>query len=68
MKIMIPKEGTRARAVVKTISWRVIASITTMTIVYIFTGHILLSAGIGAVEVITKMILYYLHERVWYKI
>jgi len=68
MKINIPEEGTRARAVVKTISWRIIASLTTMVIVYIFTGHMLLSAGVGAVEVITKMVFYYFHERLWNQI
>lgn len=68
MKIKIPEGGTPARAVAKAISWRVIASITTVAIVYLFTGHLLLSAGIGVVEVITKMIFYYYHERVWNRI
>ena len=68
MKINIPKEGTRGRAVAKAISWRIIASITTMAIVYLFTGHLLLSAGVGIIEVITKMIFYYFHERFWNKI
>ena len=53
------------RSILKTISWRVIATCTTMTIVYIFTGQVALSLGIGAVEVVTKMIFYYLHERAW---
>jgi len=36
-----------------------------MLLVFIFTGKIALSAGIGAAEVISRMILYYLHERLW---
>jgi uncharacterized membrane protein len=58
----------KKRSLVKTISWRVIASLTTVSIVYVFTGKIVLSIGIGAVEVFVKMLLYYLHERVWQKI
>lgn len=68
MDMNLPKEGTRARAVLKAISWRIIASMTTMAIVYTFTGHLLLSAGIGVVEVITKMFFYYFHERAWNRI
>lgn len=36
-----------------------------MSIVFAFTRELALSAGVGAVEVITKLILYYLHERIW---
>ena len=53
------------RSLFKTISWRCIATITTITIVYAFTGKVPLSLGIGAVEVVSKMILYYFHERIW---
>ncbi len=53
------------RTILKTISWRIIATCTTMTIVYFFTGQVALSLGVGVVEVITKMIFYYLHERAW---
>ena len=56
------------RTMAKTISWRIIASLTTMTIVYLFTGEMILSLGVGAVEVVSKMILYYLHERAWGKL
>jgi uncharacterized membrane protein len=53
------------RSLFKTISWRCIATITTITIVYAFTRKIPLSLGIGGVEVVSKMILYYFHERIW---
>jgi uncharacterized membrane protein len=56
------------RSVAKTVSWRVIATFTTMLIVFIFTREIALSAGVGIVEAISKMIFYYLHERAWNKI
>jgi len=59
---------THTRTVVKAISWRIIATLTTMTIVFFFTRKIVLSLGVGLVEVITKITFYYLHERTWHKI
>ena len=53
------------RSLFKTISWRVIASTTTFLLVLLFTRKVTLSLGIGAAEVISKMLFYYLHERVW---
>ncbi len=53
------------RSIVKTISWRVLATFTTMVIVYIFTNQLMLSLGIGFFELLSKMLLYYGHERVW---
>ena len=57
-----------SRTVAKSISWRVFATLTTMTIVFIFTRRIMLSLGVGLAEVIAKIIFYYLHERIWNKI
>lgn len=54
------------RTVIKAISWRVIATLTTMSIVFIFTREIMLSLGVGFTEVIAKIIFYYLHERFWH--
>ncbi len=58
-------EQHRRRTIVKTVSWRIIATIITVMIVFFFTGKIILSIGIGFVEVTTKMFFYYMHERVW---
>jgi uncharacterized membrane protein len=55
----------RIRSIVKTISWRATATITTIVMVFLFTGSIALSVGIGATEVVVKLIIYYLHERLW---
>ena len=55
------------RHILKTITWRIIATLTTILIVYFFTGNVELSLGAGGIEVVLKMVLYYLHERVWYK-
>ncbi|MBD3426552.1 MAG: adenylyl-sulfate kinase [Candidatus Omnitrophica bacterium] len=50
------------------LSWRVCATITTMLLVYIFTGRLVIAVGIGVVEVAVKMALYYFHERAWDRI
>lgn len=50
----------------KAISWRVVGTLDTTILAWIITGSIELGAMIGGVEVITKTILYYFHERVWY--
>lgn len=51
---------------VKAITWRVIASLDTTVIAYFVTGGDITKAiSIGGFEVITKMVIYYFHERVW---
>jgi uncharacterized membrane protein len=56
------------RHILKTISWRIIGTIDTMVISWIITGSLKWGVAIGAVEVVTKMVLYFLHERAWYKL
>ena len=56
------------RSVVKTISWRTVGTLDTMIIAYFITGNLVMAASIGSIEVVTKMILYYYHERVWNKL
>ena len=56
------------RSITKAISWRFLATVTTISIVFIFTKKLMLSLGVGLVEVISKVIFYYLHERIWGKI
>ncbi len=56
------------RSVIKTISWRTLGTIDTMVISYLVTGNLVMAASIGSIEVVTKMILYYYHERAWNKI
>ncbi len=60
--------GSHRVSVLKAISWRVLGTIDTMVISYILTGNIKIAVGIGSIEVVSKMILYYLHERVWGRI
>ena len=56
------------RSVVKTISWRTVGTIDTIAISYFITGDLTMAASIGSIEVVTKMVLYYFHERGWNKI
>ena len=58
------KESKR-RSILKTISWRFWATLTTAILVYIFTGKIELAAAIGGLEIVIKMIMYFVHERAW---
>ena len=53
------------RSVVKTISWRTVGTLDTVIVSYFVTGNLVMAASIGTIEVITKMILYYFHERAW---
>ncbi|MFQ5647617.1 MAG: DUF2061 domain-containing protein [Candidatus Aenigmatarchaeota archaeon] len=55
----------RARSIMKGVTWRVLATLATIAIVLAFTGELILAVGVGAVEVISKLILYYFHERTW---
>ena len=53
------------KSAIKAISWRLIGTIDTMIISYIITGKLTIAVSIGSVEVLTKTILYYFHERLW---
>jgi uncharacterized membrane protein len=53
------------RSVAKAISWRIVATVTTIFLVFAFTGNLVISGGVGLTELITKIVIYYVHERVW---
>ena len=55
------------RHIAKTVSWRIIGTLDTMLLSSIITGSWTIGLTIGGVEVLTKMLLYFLHERAWYK-
>ncbi len=56
------------RHLAKTITWRIVGTLDTIVLSWIITGNPLTGLKIGAAEVITKMLLYYLHERVWFNV
>ena len=56
---------THKKTLLKTISWRLIGTLDTMLITYFVTGSIAIGLSIGGIDVFSKLILYYLHERIW---
>jgi uncharacterized membrane protein len=54
-----------SRSFFKAVSWRITGSIDTFVLSFIITGNAKVAGSIATVEVITKIFLYYLHERAW---
>ena len=54
------------RHIVKTISWRIIGTMDTLLLSWLITGDFVTGFKISVIEVITKMVLYYMHERFWF--
>ena len=65
---IFPKDPSIKRHILKTITWRILGTIDTIILSWIITGDPLIGVEIGLFELLTKMGLYFLHERVWYKI
>ena len=59
--------ASKARSILKTISWRIAGNLDTMALGWIITGDPTVGLKIGALELITKFVLYYIHERIWLK-
>lgn len=59
------KRETNARSIAKAISWRATGSIDTFVLSLLVTGSFSLAGSIASLEVITKIVLYYFHERAW---
>lgn len=57
-----------SRSLLKSISWRIVGTLDTIIISYLITGELAFALSIGGIELVTKMILYVVHERVWNKI
>ncbi|WP_378185561.1 DUF2061 domain-containing protein [Aquimarina sp. W85] len=53
------------RSIAKAISWRIIGTLDTLLISYVLTGELILATSIASVDFVTKMILYFFHERLW---
>ena len=56
------------RHMAKTVSWRVIGTLDTVLLSFLITGSWETGFTIGAIEILTKMLLYFIHERAWYKL
>ena len=55
------------RHILKTISWRCIGTLDTLILSWLISGDLFVGVKISSIEILTKMILYYIHERVWFK-
>lgn len=62
------KAYSRRVSLTKGVTWRFLGSIDTMLIALIYTGNLNMGAKIASTEFITKVILYYIHERIWNRI
>ena len=58
---------SHSTSVVKAFTWRFIATTITTLLVLLMTGELHLAAKVGALDIVTKLIAYYLHERGWIK-
>ncbi len=59
---------SHARSLVKSLSFRIFATLTTVIIVFLLTGNFLIAAAVALPDFISKLALYYIHERAWHKI
>jgi uncharacterized membrane protein len=64
----LPVADSHTRSLLKGISWRFFATVTTMTIAWYITGTLQTALEIGFIEFFIKIGIYYLHERIWAKI
>ncbi|MFX1565745.1 MAG: DUF2061 domain-containing protein [Promethearchaeota archaeon] len=62
----MPKpEETRTRSVLKGISWRILASLSTLVLSFVLTGNIAFAGVLSILDTAIKFIEYILHERIW---
>ncbi len=59
---------TRKRTLAKTVSWRAVATLDTFVISFLVTGSGTWAGTIAGFEVLTKVMIYYFHERAWMRI
>lgn len=60
-----PSSEKLKRSLAKTISWRVVGTLDTLLLSWIIIGEVKTAAAIASVEFVSKMILYFFHERAW---
>lgn len=62
------RHETYRRTTAKMTTWRILASLDTMLLAWIFTGNLAAAFSIGSLEVATKLVLYFFHERAWQRV
>lgn len=63
--MFIPVPETHGRSIAKAVSWRITGSLDTFALSWLITGNVVSAGSIATAEVVTKIVLYYLHERAW---
>ncbi len=58
----------KSRSFLKAVSWRITGSVDTIIISWLVTGRISLAVSIGFIELFTKILLFYFHERIWNRV
>jgi uncharacterized membrane protein len=66
--MFIRVSDSHVQSITKAISWRIVGTIDTFVITLVITGNFVVAGSIASVESISKIILYYLHERAWSKV
>lgn len=59
------RRSSRKRTIAKTLTWRCTATLDTFAISLLITGSLTWASSIAGLEVVTKVVLYYFHERAW---
>ncbi len=57
----------KKRHLAKAITWRIVGTLDTILLGWLISGDFKVGASIGLLELLTKMVLYYVHERAWYR-
>ncbi|GAB6138651.1 DUF2061 domain-containing protein [Halanaerobaculum tunisiense] len=56
------------RVILKTVSWRITATSSTLLIIYLLTGELKVAGSVALVEAVAKTVIYFVHEKLWDKI
>ena len=59
---------SKLRSLLKALSWRFLATLTTFSVAFLLTGEFVIALEIGFLDMTIKIILYFFHERVWTKL
>lgn len=59
-------DSSKKKHIAKTITWRLLATLTTIILAWLVSGDYTIGLKVGFLEFFVKMLLYYFHERIWY--
>lgn len=59
---------TPLRSLIKTMTWRLLATLTTVSLVWLMTGTLEMALSVGGMEFVAKLVLYFIHERAWQRL